>query len=84
MRKKSKSWKKIHICGFEWKWKFGNTIVLRDPENKVYQIPLTEICGWTWDEIERGQWKGYLSIKPSQVKDYILKTFDTLIFERKS
>lgn len=71
--------RRIHIkdeAGVEiWRYRifqYGR-IVIRSPYGKKYLSDVSEILGWSHDEVERGYWKKYLQVKPSQIKAYILK-----------
>lgn len=66
--------KKLHFPDGEvWSWRFGNHVAIRTPDNKkTYVVSLTEITGWSWDDLERAEWKGYWpEIGPQLIKDYI-------------
>ena len=58
-----------------WSWQVSRAgiVVLRDPKRKKYIIPMTEITGCTWDQIERAHNHGNTNcdVTPRKVKDYI-------------
>ena len=68
--KRRKGWRKIVVDDIEYQWKFGSWIVVKN-EDVTYKFPLTDITGMTWDVIEKGMYKRWLSITPSQVADAI-------------
>lgn len=59
----------------EWTWKAGrSTVAIRDPKRRKFAIPLPEITGCNWTQIERARWKQSPSIcivTPAKVKKYI-------------
>lgn len=60
--------------GEAWSYRFANGVVaIRTPDCKTtHQVPLPEISGMSWDEMERGEWKGWWTgIGPQAVKDYV-------------
>lgn len=65
----------LHFADGEvWSWRCGHAYVqIRTPDNQTnYKVPLPDITGWSWSELERGEWKGYWpGITPQEVKDYI-------------
>lgn len=67
--------RRLHFGGGEvWTYRVGNGLVLvRPPDlHTTYHVSLTEITGMSWDDLERGQWKGWWSgMGPQEVKDYI-------------
>ncbi len=68
----SKGYRKITVGGTDYEYKVGLVHVdIRPPEGARMTPDLREVTGWTWDEIERGQWKGGFSVRPQQIKDYI-------------
>ena len=72
MAKKTK--RKIVVDHIEYEWVYGNHIVVIRRNGKVVAKPtLTEITGLSWNDIERGQWKGWLSITPKNVATWIQK-----------
>lgn len=61
--------------GEEWSYRFtSGKVAIRTPDcETTFQIPLPEISHMTWDNMERGEWKGWWKgVGPQKVKDYIL------------
>jgi hypothetical protein len=66
--------RKIHFDGGEiWYWAVGRGgVTIMRPDQKRFKIDLATFTGWSWDAIERGNWKGYApSVPPSYVKYWI-------------
>ena len=60
--------------GDVWSYRFTNGVVaIRTPDCKTtHKVPLPEISGMSWDDMERGEWKGWWAgIGPQCVKDYV-------------
>jgi hypothetical protein len=69
-----RKWRKIHLDGKEWKWFVGDWyIIIYSPWGEKITLSLPQFTGWTPDTIERAKWKEYFSIKPSDVRDYIME-----------
>jgi hypothetical protein len=58
-----------------WTWRVvsSGSVIIKDPKRKKYVIPMTEVTGCTWDQIERAHWKGNTNcdVTPRKVKNYI-------------
>jgi len=68
--------RKIVVDDKTYWWLIGGAyIIIWDEEKKKYFFNLSEFTGWSWNEIERGHWKGYFSIKPKFVAEQIRKRF---------
>lgn len=66
--------RKLHFPDGEvWTWRFGSDVLIRTPDCRTtYHVPLPEITGMRYDDMERGEWKGWWDgVGPQQVKDYI-------------
>ena len=65
----------LHFSDGEvWSYHFANGgVAIRTPDCKTtHRVPLPEISGLSWDEMERGEWKGWWTgIGPQCVKDYV-------------
>ena len=47
-------------------------LILWDPQDKKRVVPWNVFTGWTWDELERAEWKGYWpEIGPGDVRKWI-------------
>jgi hypothetical protein len=60
--------------GEVWSWRYmGPYIRVREPDNVTdHNVPVPDITGMTWDDMERGEWKGWWKgIGPQEIKDYI-------------
>ena len=73
-------YRKIVVDDIEYKWVFGRTaIVIRDADGAVVAKPqVTDITGLSWDDIERGTYKGYFHLTPKDVADWIRAKKDIL------
>ena len=71
MSRRSK--RKIVIGETEWSYIIGGSMVVArnkvSPETR--KIYLTELTGWTWDDIERRTYKRYFHITPSQIANWL-------------
>lgn len=67
----NKSWRTIVVDGLPFRWRYGKSVQIRDKDGKGYRPFLTEVTGWSWNDIERGHWKRYFSLRPEQVANYI-------------
>lgn len=63
----------IHLNNEIWKWSVGNFhVVIKSPQNKRFNLDITDITGESYDVVERGKWKKWWTgVKPSQIKSYI-------------
>lgn len=68
-----KGWRKINIRNEEWKYKIGKFNVVAKKEKETIVINLSELTCISWDEIERGVWKGYFSITPKHIANWLNK-----------
>lgn len=69
--------RKVHIANKIYEYSIGmQHIRIKTPEGKILSPNFSEVTGLNWDNIERGIWKRYFSIKPQQIKDYISKTLN--------
>jgi len=74
-RKKHKG-RKIHIDGDEYTYKIGtHGVEWRDLEGKRHFTDMSTLTGWSWDELERSRYKGFLppQIEPSDVRKLIIQ-----------
>jgi hypothetical protein len=67
--------RKLHINDEEWQYKIGKSgaIVIFPPNGRKVLTDASEVSGLSWDEVERGTWKGWFHLKPSMIKDWIIK-----------
>lgn len=70
--------RRLHIGEKVWLYKIGGrrnchpqTVVVRSPDNKRFNVPVSDICGMTDSMVEHDYWKGNFHLRPSQVKAYI-------------
>lgn len=73
-RLRPKGFRTLHLAGEqEWLYRVnGSGVAVHSPEGKRTFIWMTDITGWSWSDLERAEYKGYLPpITPSVVKDYI-------------
>lgn len=74
-RKPEQLKRKLHFPdGSIWTWQTRREIIrIREPDNvTTHLVNLSEFSGWTWDALERADWKGYsYSITPREVKEWI-------------
>ena len=58
-------------------WQMGKTcVVIHDTDkngkkDKKHVVPLTILCGLSWDNIERGRNKGYFQVTPKLIRNHI-------------
>ena len=65
--------RKINIEGDIWTYRITKAVVqIVNPDcSKKWSIPLPDFTNMTWDNIERGQWKGWFKLGPGDIADYI-------------
>lgn len=66
--------RKITVEGREYGWRVGSgAVAIRTSEGKGFYPSLLDVAGpeWDWNSIERGHWKGYFSIRPIAIENYI-------------
>lgn len=65
--------RKLHVRSEIWEYKIGkNAIQLFSPDGKKHVTSQSEVTGMSWDDLERGYWKGWFKgVTPSQVKTWI-------------
>lgn len=70
--------RKIHLPTGIWTYRItSGNVLIRNPDcTKTHEACLTKITGMSWDTIERGIWKGWFKIVPSQVKKYIEDNYE--------
>lgn len=69
-------WRKIVVNEKTYKYRIGRqNVVIVDTDSKGEKgkivVDFSKLTGWSWDTIERGMNKGYFSITPKQIADYI-------------
>ena len=66
--------RKINIQGREYKYKIGKgDIVIITPSNKKHITNQSIVSGISWENLERGYWKGWFKgVTPSMIKQYII------------
>jgi len=67
--------RKVHIDDQEWTYKIGSgAIVIWSPEGKKHLTNQSVVTGMSWDDLERGKWKGtWKGIGPKLIKEHIEK-----------
>ena len=71
---KTHAGRKLHLPNGIWTYVIGKgSVNIRDPNGFRTNVDISTLTGWSDNDIERGKWKGYFKIKPSQVKEYIEK-----------
>lgn len=65
--------RKIVVDGVAWRYKVGRThVVARSDDGKSkWWISFAKLTGLSWDEVERGIRKHYLSITPRLVYNWL-------------
>ena len=65
----------IHIDGLEYPYKVTRSgVKVRTPDGKSLYFDMTEVTGWTNDDLERAAWKRYLPpVTPRRVKELVLE-----------
>ena len=72
MRKPHHAKRIIVVDGVTYTWKYGNYVEIRRGRAVVLRKPITEILGITWDDLERGERKGYgFPLTPKRVAELI-------------
>lgn len=64
----------LHFRGETWSYQVGKSAVhLRTSDHRItYAVPLPDITGESWDQIERAEWKHYWEgVRPQKIKSYI-------------
>lgn len=63
----------VHIDGEMWSYKVGRGgIKIKSPTGYGYDVDLSTFSGWSWDQLERAEWKGNgFQVTPQRVKDYV-------------
>jgi hypothetical protein len=59
VRKKRHAKRTIVVDGITYTWKYGNWVEIRRGRDVVLRRRITDILGITWDDLERGERKGY-------------------------
>ena len=76
--------RKLHIGGKVWLYKIGGkrssfshpqNVIVRSPDNKRFNVSVSNICGITDSMIEHDYGKGSFHLRPSQIKVYIENNF---------
>lgn len=66
--------RRVHFGNEEWAYKVGGmwVVVLAPDRKTTYRVRLEEVTGMSWDDIEKGRWKGWWQgVGPQEVRDYI-------------
>lgn len=67
--------RKLHFSEEEvWTYRVaGGDVLIRTPDlSETFRIDFAQITGMLWEDMERGQWKGWWKgIRPQEIKDYI-------------
>ena len=72
MRKQHHAKRTIVVDDVTYTWKYGNYVEIRRGRAVILRKPVTEILGITWDDLERGERKGYgFPLTPKRVAELI-------------
>ena len=72
LRRKRHAKRTIVVDGVTYTWKYGNWVEIRRGRDVVLRRPITEVLGITWDDLERGERKGYgFPLTPARVAELI-------------
>ena len=72
MRKKHHAKRTIVVDGVTYTWKYGNYVEIRRGRAVVLRRAVTDILGVTWDDLERGERKGYgFPLTPKRIAELI-------------
>lgn len=72
MRKKRHAKRTIVVDGITYTWKYGDWVEIRRNGRTILRRPITEILGVTWDQLERGERKGYgFPLTPKRIEALI-------------
>jgi len=72
VRRKRHSKRTIVVDGVTYTWKYGDWVEIRRGRSVVLRRQITEILGITWDDLERGERKGYgFPLTPARVAELI-------------
>ena len=72
MRKRRHAKRTIVVDHVTYTWKYGNYVEIRRGRAVVLRKPITEILGITWNDLERGERKGYgFPLTPKRVAELI-------------
>lgn len=65
--------RKIHLPTGTWSYRIGTSmVIIRNSDmSKTFRVPLTNITGMTWEDIEKEQRKGGFSVRPYEIRRYI-------------
>lgn len=62
----------IVVDGATYTWRYGDWVEIRRGRDVVLRKPITDILGITWDDLERGDRKGYgFPLTPARVAQLI-------------
>lgn len=71
-RRKRPRRRTIVVDGITYTWKCGDWVEIRCGRAVILRRPITDILGITWDDLERGDRKGYgFPLTPSRVAELI-------------
>ena len=72
MRRKRHAKRTLVVDGVTYTWKYGDWVEIRRGRTVVLRRPITEILDITWDDLERGEHKGYgFPLTPARVAKLI-------------
>lgn len=66
-------WRRIVVDSIVWRYHVGDThvIAIRSDDKMRRMISFAELTGLTWDEVERGKHKRWLSITPELIANWL-------------
>jgi hypothetical protein len=64
--------RRMVVRGEDWFWSFGNSVRITGPDGRRHDVPLTTFSGYTWDGLERAEWKGNAyDMTPAKMRSWI-------------
>ncbi len=67
--------RKIHFLDAVWTYRIGGggCVRIRDPNGFTTSVGYAAVTGWDQETVNRGIWKRYFAVRPSDIKAYIEK-----------
>ena len=65
------AWRQIHEPGHEIRYRLGRQFAVIVVDGARHNVNFSELTGMSWSDIERARYKGWLSIKPSDVHRHV-------------
>jgi hypothetical protein len=66
-------WRKIVVNQREWKYQIGQqNVIARAVDNRESRtIDFSKLTGLSWNDIEKGEWKGWFHITPKEIANWL-------------